>query len=281
VVVNRAVRAGPDCIVNQDQEAPVAKKLHVHPKLNKGYGWKPGLPSMAFPMYAARVELAALPPAVDLRPQCPPIYDQGQLGCCTGNGWAAAIQFLQMKQGIANFTPSRLFIYYNERVLDNDVPQDAGAAISDGAHAVSTQGCPHEDLWPYDITKFADPPPQPAVDDGLKHLALQVQQVSQDLTSMKEVLASGLPIVIGFVVYQSFETDAVTKTGIVPLPGHHEKKLGGHCVVVVGYDDSQSRFIMRNSWGTTWGMQGYFTMPYAYLTNPRLSSDFWMVTKTE
>ena len=98
---------------------------------------------------------------------------------------------------------------------------------------------------------------------------------------MKEVLADGLPIVIGFVVYQSFESDAVTNTGVVPMPGHHEKKLGGHCVVVVGYDDSQSRFILRNSWGTGWGMQGYFTMPYAYLTNPRLSSDFWMATQTE
>ncbi len=255
--------------------------LHVHP-LKKGYGWKPGLPSIAYPMYAARVEAAALPPAIDLRPQCPPVYDQGQLGSCTGNGWAGAIQFLQMKQGInPSFTPSRLFIYYNERARNNDIAIDSGAAISDGAHAVSEQGCPHEDLWPYDITKFTGPPPEAAVADGLKHLALQVQQVSQDLTSMKEVLSGGLPIIIGFVVYQSFESEEVSKTGIVPMPGHHEKKLGGHCVVIVGYDDSQSRFILRNSWGTGWGMQGYFTMPYAFLTNPRLASDFWMVSKTE
>ncbi len=254
------------------------KPLHVHP-LKKGYGWKPSLPSMAYPMYSARVEAAALPASVDLRPHCPPVYDQGQLGSCTGNGWAGAVQFLQMKQGVADFTPSRLFIYYNERVLDDDVPTDAGASISDGAHVASTQGCPHEDLWPYDVGKFADKPPANVFTDGLKHLVLQVQQVNQDLTSMKEVLASGLPIVIGFVVYQSFESDQVSKTGVVPLPGHHERKLGGHCVIVVGYDDSQSRFILRNSWGTGWGMNGYFTMPYAYLTNNRLSSDFWMATK--
>ncbi len=255
--------------------------LNVHPTLNKGYGWKPKLPTITHPLYSARVELGALPPKVDLRPECPPIYDQGQLGSCTGNGWAAAAEFLLMKQSLPVFTPSRLFIYYNERVADNDVATDAGAAISDGAHAVSTKGCASEALWPYDVTKFADPPPADVVADGAKHLVLQVQQVSQDLTSMKEVVASGLPIVIGFVVYPSFETPAVAKSGIVPMPSHHEKTIGGHCVVIVGYDDAHKMFIMRNSWGTGWGLDGYFMMPYAYLTNPRLSSDFWMASKIE
>jgi len=262
-------------------EDPVPKKLHVHPKLNKGYGWKPGLPNMKYPLYTARTEAAALPAKVDLRPECPAVYDQGQLGSCTGNGWAGAVEFLLKKQGLPDFTPSRLFIYYNERVIENDVSEDAGASISDGAHVVNTQGCPHENLWPYNIAVFAEKPPQAVYQDGVKHLALQVQQVAQNLTSMKEVLATGLPIVIGFTVYQSFESDHVTQTGIVPMPGHHEQVLGGHCVVLVGYDDSQSRFIVRNSWGTAWGLQGYCLMPYAYLTNHRLASDFWMATRTE
>jgi len=257
------------------------KPLHVHPKLRKGYGWKPGLPSQHFPMYSARVEAAALPAKIDLRPHCPAVYDQGQLGSCTGNAWAGMVEFLFLKQGLTDFTPSRLFIYYNERVLDGDVPQDAGASISDGANVVGKEGCPNEDLWPYDITKFAAQPPQNVYQDGLKHLAFNVQQVHQDLTSMKEVLASGLPIVVGFTVYQSFESDQVTETGIVPMPGHHEQVLGGHAVLVVGYDDSQSRFIVRNSWGTQWGLQGYFLMPYAYLTNRRLASDFWSANRTE
>jgi C1A family cysteine protease len=259
----------------------VPKPLRVHPKLNKGYGWKPSLPSIKHPLFSARVDAAALPPLVDLRPHCPAVYDQGQLGSCTGNGWAGAVEFLLMKQGLPDFTPSRLFIYYNERMLDNDVSQDAGASISDGAHVVSTQGCPHEALWPYDITAFADQAPPNVYQDGLQHLALQVQQVDQDLTAMKEVLADGLPIVIGFTVYESFESDEVTRTGIVPMPGYHEQVVGGHCVVIVGYDDSQSRFIVRNSWGAGWGLQGYCLMPYAYLTNSRLSSDFWMASQTE
>ena len=111
------------------------KPLRVHPKLIKGYGWKPGLPRISHPLYSARVELDALPPKVDLRPECPPVYDQGQLGSCTGNGWAGAVEFLFKKQGLQDFTPSRLFIYYNERVLDNDAeyvePLDMLAELMD------------------------------------------------------------------------------------------------------------------------------------------------------
>ena len=97
----------------------------------------------------------------------------------------------------------------------------------------------------------------------------------------QEAKDAGLPIVIGFVVYPSFESQAVATSGIVPMPSHHEKPIGGHCVVIVGYDDTHKMFIMRNSWGTGWGQKGYFMMPYAYLTNPRLSSDFWMASKIE
>lgn len=254
---------------------------HRHPTLNKGYGWKPKHPTIKYALYSARVEPGALPPKVDLRPQCPPIYDQGQLGSCTGNGWAGAVEFLRMKQKLTDFTPSRLFIYYNERVEDGDVPEDNGAAVSDGADVVTKLGCPDEKLWPYDVDKFADKPAAGAFTDAKQHLVLQVQQVSQDLTSMKEVLADALPIVVGFVVYESFESEQVTRTGIVPMPGHYEKKVGGHCVDLVGYDDSQNMFIARNSWGTGWGLEGYFMMPYTYMTNPRLASDFWMASVTE
>ena len=248
---------------------------HVHPTLNKGYGWRPKLPTTKFPLYSARVEAASLPPLIDLRPVFPPAYDQGQLGSCTGNGWAGAVEYLFRKQGLPDFTPSRLFIYYNERVHDNDVATDAGAAISDGAQVVTTLGCPQETLWPYEIAEFAAEPPPPVYADGLKHLELSVQQVDQDLTAMKEVLAQGDPIVIGFTVYESFEGPQVAQTGIVPMPSKHEKVVGGHCVVIAGYDDSKTSFIIRNSWGTEWGIDGYAYMPYAYLTNPRLASDFW------
>ena len=116
------------------------------PRQIKRFGWVPDLPDARDHLYAAPPQyLTNLPAKADLRDGCPKeIYDQGQLGSCTGNGWAAAVEFLRMKQGLTDFTPSRLFIYYNERVEDGDVPQDAGAAVSDGADVVSKIGCPDE-----------------------------------------------------------------------------------------------------------------------------------------
>ena len=255
------------------------RPLHVHPTLGKGYGWRPGLPSHKHPLRTAHVEMAALPPMVDLRPKCPPVYDQGQLGSCTANAWAGLGEFLQMEEKIPSYTPSRLFIYYCERDEDGDVDQDAGSSLSTGANVVSTLGCPNETLWPYVVADFADKPPADAYAAGLQNLVLSPQQVQQTLAAMKSVLADGLPIAIGFTVYESFESAAVASTGIVPMPGRGEQVLGGHAVDVVGYVDSLARFIVRNSWGTDWGMDGYFEIPYAYLTNPRLASDFWMADK--
>jgi C1A family cysteine protease len=244
------------------------------------YGWIPDLPDHRDQMFAAApLFLAALPTAVDLRPQCPTeIYDQGQLGSCTGNAIAGAIEFLQMKQKAADiFTPSRLFIYYNERVIEGSVNSDSGAQIRDGIKTVANEGACHEKIWPYVIAKFRAKPSKAAFADGAKHTAIQYQRLVQTLTEMKGCLASGYPFVFGFTVYESFEGADVTKTGVVPYPASGEKVLGGHAVLAVGYDDASQRFIVRNSWGATWGMKGYFTMPYSYLTTSTLSDDFWTI----
>ena len=245
----------------------------------KHYGWLRDLPDQRDHLYAAPVAaLVALPTSVDLRSHCPPVYDQGQLGSCTGNGIAAALQFERMKQKLTpNFIPSRLFIYYNERVMEHTVNSDSGAAIRDGIKSVAKQGdCP-ETEWPYDITKFTQKPPSQCYHDALKYKAVQYQRLVQSVNQMKGCLASGYPFIFGFTVYDSFESQQVAQNGVVPMPGSTEQVLGGHCVVAVGYDDSQQRFIVRNSWGTGWGIQGYCTMPYAYLTDSNLASDFWTI----
>jgi Cysteine protease len=245
----------------------------------KHYGWLRDIPDQRDHLYAAPVAaLVALPPSIDLRNQCPPVYDQGQLGSCTGNGIAAALQFERMKQELTpDFIPSRLFIYYNERVIEHTVNSDSGAAIRDGIKSVSKQGdCP-ESEWPYDITKFAQKPLPQCYHDAFEYKAVQYQKLVQNVNQMKGCLASGYPFVFGFTVYDSFESQQVAQTGVVPMPGSTEQVLGGHCVVAVGYDDSQQRFIVRNSWGADWGIQGYCTMPYAYLTDPNLASDFWTI----
>ncbi|MPQ87117.1 C1 family peptidase [Pseudomonas sp. MAFF 730085] len=245
----------------------------------KQYGWIRDLPDHRDHLYAAPpAMLVALPPSVDLRPQCPPVYNQGQLGSCTANGIAGAIQFDRMKQKLTPlFEPSRLFIYYNERVIEHTVDSDSGAMIRTGIKSVGVQGdCP-ESEWPYDITKFTVKPPQKCYTDAKKYKAVQYQKVAQNLNQMKGCLAAGYPFVLGFSVYESLESEEVTKTGIVPMPASTEKMLGGHCVLAVGYDDAKQRFIIRNSWGDAWGMKGYGTLPYGYLMDENLSSDFWTI----
>jgi C1A family cysteine protease len=245
----------------------------------KGYGWTPDLPDHRDLFYTApAMHLKALPPKMDLRPHCPPVYNQGQLGSCTANSIAGAVEFDQMKQGLPSvFVPSRLFIYYNERAMEGTVSQDSGAQIRDGIKSVGKLGVCPETEWPYNIKKFALKPPAACFKDAVQYRALSYQKVARDLSQMKGCLASGYPFVFGFTVYESFESAAVAKTGRVPLPSAGETVLGGHAVMAAGYDDSQQVFIVRNSWGTGWGLKGYFLMPYAYLTHPGLSSDYWTV----
>lgn len=246
----------------------------------KRYGWIPDLPDHRDSLYAAPVPLLQqLPPKVDLRPQVTfPPYDQGELGSCTANAIAGAIQFAQLKEKTNAFTPSRLFIYYNERVIESTVPYDSGAQIRDGIKSVSTIGaCPESD-WPYIIDKFADKPTDPpSYKDAPLGKVVLYKRVIQNLAQMKACLASEYPFVFGFTVYESFESDLVAKTGEVPMPAPGEQVLGGHAVLAVGYDDTIQRFIVRNSWGPVWGIKGYFTMPYAYMTQKDLADDFWTI----
>lgn len=243
------------------------------------YGWAPDVPDQRDHLYAAPVvRLKALPARVDLRPKCPPVYDQGQLGSCTANAIGAAIQFDRRKQkSKPNFVPSRLFIYYNERAMEHTIDSDAGAQIRDGIKSVSKQGvCPETD-WKYDIAKFRDKPPPPCFKTALKYKAVQYMRLPQVLNQMKGCLASGYPFVFGFSVYESFEGEEVAKSGVANMPASNEKLLGGHAVLAVGYDDSKQAFIVRNSWGAGWGMRGYFTLPYAYVTDANLAADFWTI----
>jgi C1A family cysteine protease len=244
----------------------------------KRYGWVADLPDHRDHIYAAPMQVVtSLPPKVDLREQCPPVYDQGQLGSCTANSIAASIEFDLIKQKKEDFMPSRLFIYYNEREIEGTADSDSGAQIRDGIKSVGSQGNCRENEWPYDISKFAEKPPQKCYDDAIKHKAVSYQRVVRTLNQMKGCLASGYPFVLGFTVYDSFESQQVAQTGNAPMPAAGENVIGGHAVVAVGYDDSQNHFIVRNSWGIGWGMKGYFTMPYAYLLDQNLSDDFWTI----
>lgn len=247
------------------------------------YGWVADQPDQRDFRYAAgRATVAQLPPSVDLTGQCPMVYDQGQLGSCTANAIGGAFEFEQDKQNkAADFMPSRLFIYYNERVIENTVGSDSGAQIRDGIKSVNQQGVCPETLWPYEITRFTQKPSDACYQAAQQHQAVSYQRVQRNIQQMKGCLAEGYPFVLGFTVYESFESPEVAKTGILNMPVQTEKEVGGHAVVAVGYDDAQGRFRIRNSWGASWGRGGYFTMPYQYLLDENLSDDFWTIRLVE
>jgi C1A family cysteine protease len=167
--------------------------------------------------------------------------------------------------------------------MEGTVSEDAGASIRDGMKSVANQGVCPESEWPYNIKKFTVKPTKQCYTDALKFRSVVYRSVPQNLNSIKSALATARGVVFGISVYESFESDAVAKTGIVPLPAKGEKMLGGHCVRLVGYTDSgladvpAGYFIGMNSWGTGWGLKGFFALPYAYVTNPNLASDLWVV----
>ncbi len=248
------------------------------PRTNCRYGWIPDLPDARDRVYKLPRRAGALPPAADLRSGCPVVYDQGDLGSCTANAIGAAIEFDQMKQKMAAATPSRLFIYYNERAIEGTIDTDSGAQIRDGIKTVASQGACPETMWPYAEQSFASRPPDPCYAYAKLHPAVQYARVAQDAAQMKACLAAGYPFVFGFTVYESFESDAVEQSGVVPMPDATETVIGGHAVMAVGYNDKSQTFLVRNSWGNSWGMSGYFTIPYAYLTDSDLADDFWVIS---
>lgn len=241
-----------------------------------GYGWIPDKPDSRDLKFAvSQPVIKKLPLKVDLRAQLPPVYSQGPIGSCTAQSVCAAFHFCQKKAKLYDFAPSRLFTYYTARDLEGTVNEDSGAMLRDAIKAINKFGACPESIWPYDINKFTVKPTPTCYDTASRHTAVSYFQLSQNLNQMKGCLSEGFPFAFGMTVYDSFEGENVANTGVVQMPSSNEQQIGGHAVLVVGYEDSQQRFIVRNSWGSDWGLAGHFTLPYAFIVNPDLATDFW------
>lgn len=258
---------------------PAALKLGL-PKVSpeKFYGWIPDIPDHRDFLYkSVRPSRLRVPSAVDLREFCSEVENQGQLGSCTANALAGNIEYLDNRDGDGRFTDkSRLFIYYNERVIEHSVGTDAGAMLRDGIKTLHQNGVCAESEWPYDITRFAVKPPAVCYADAKAHCIESYHRIAS-IDEMLACLAEGFPFVFGFAVYESFESAETARTGVVKMPDKSEAMIGGHAVMAVGYNQYAKRFIVRNSWGASWGMSGYFTMPFEYVE--KLADDFWTIRK--
>ena len=227
-------------------------------------------------------EIVTLPRVVDHRdkPYMPIPLDQGSLGSCGANAMANSLSFVNGKESLAEFHPSRLALYYECRVfVEHQSPDlDSGVTIADMCRAVRAfNACPEED-WPYDISKFMLPPPKKAMLDALQHAKFESVSVPQRLSSIKSFIASGFPVLFGIQVFESFESQAVAETGFVPLPDTSvEACIGGHALCMMGYSDDKQAFLVLNSWSLHWAIRGFCWMPYQYILNRQICSDLWCV----
>ena len=211
--------------------------------------------------------------SADLRSGMPPVFEQGSLGSCTAQAITAAVIFASKCQTLL----SRLFLYFNERAAIGTTSYDSGAIIRDGLKSVVKQGSVPETSWPYAVEALTTQPPSSLYAVALKDLVVRYATVPQNLVSLRCAILEGYPVVFGISAFSSFFSDP---GGNIPLPQPGEQLLGGHAILLVGFDNATKRFIFRNSWGEGWGQAGYGTIPYDYVTNPGLASDFWVVERT-
>jgi C1A family cysteine protease len=237
-----------------------------------------------------RVE-EATPASADLRQWCSPIEDQGNLGSCTANAGAGLLEYFQRRAYGKHLDGSRLFLYKATRNLLGWTG-DQGAYLRTTMKAMALFGLPPENHWPYDIAQFDTEPPAFCYAFAQSYQALKYyrldppgQDTSKTLEALKENLAVGLPAMFGFTVYSSIPGPGDGK-GEIPFPKPGDAVEGGHAIVAVGYDDKKTigkdtgALLIRNSWGTEWGMAGYGWLPYSYVL-AGLAVDFWSLVESK
>ena len=236
----------------------------------------------AAPRSKAKYADAQLPARVDLRPFMTPVEAQGDLNSCTANATAGAYEYLILRHKKINYDVSRLFIYYNARLVDDEI-EDEGSTIESALDGLKEHGACAETTYPYDEDYVNDEPPQEAYDEAGDFLVEQVELVEVSLNAWKSALAQGYPVIFGIALFDSFDNQR--RKGLVPMPTATEKTReshSGHAMLCVGYSDTDRVFIVRNSWGEEWGDNGYCYMPYDYMMNEEYNDgDCWIIKQLE
>jgi len=245
------------------------------------YGWRRDCLDRRDRKWSApRALLKNLPSSVDNRDLMPPVWNQQFTNTCTGQSMAAQIYGFQKNAQVAKpIVPSSLFIYWNTRDIEDTEAVDSGATLRNTIKAVARWGFASEECWPFDTKKVLTQPVKPCYVEAEPRKITAYARVDQRLDQLKAYLAARGTISFGFAVYANFESQNVAKTGILTMPDqNNDAPVGGHAVLLVGYDDAKKMFLVRNSWGSDWGIGGYFWMPYSYVLSPDLAADFWTVT---
>lgn len=237
-------------------------------------GYIPDLPDQRDYRFAIS-QPAPVPAKSNMRSKMPPVYNQGALGSCVANAVAGVCQYNEIVQKKSwQWTPSRLFQYYNTRLLMGTVDVDSGSGIRDALRAAEHYGIVDENLWQYKTEQFKVRPPDVAYQSASLHPVTRYERVNQTMADMRQIIAKHHPIILGAMLYAGAFTGP---NGNIPMPALSEKPWGGHSIVLCGYDDSVNRFILRNSWSAQWGDGGYGTLPYEYALNPGLAGDMWTI----
>jgi C1A family cysteine protease len=248
--------------------------------MNHFYGYKPDPVDERDFLFAEKPEL--VPSSIDLRNYCSTVRDQGNLGSCTGFSMTVGLlEFMTLVRGTYKTKFSPMYLYYKEREIEDSIDYDAGAYIRDGLKVLKNNGVARESYWPYVISKFTVKPSARA-DTNAKIKSHKILSYSRIITlnGIKSALNKKQGVVLGFTVYESFESDECNTTGRMPMPEPNESILGGHAVFCCGYQDDTTwegggYLIVKNSWSKDWGDKGYFYMPYAFLNSKDDVSDIW------
>ena len=214
------------------------------------------------------------------------VYDQGSLHCCTANALCSAYGLELMRQSMESnsvyeyFDSSRLFLYYNSRLYDETTDRNTGVSVRHAFKSMKKYGLCTEASWPYDEQNFSVEPSSSCYQEGLGNSIANYSRLDQDIDEFRACLKAGYPFTVGFKIYSSFWNLENNISWLMPVPTDDEirqEKPLLHTVLAVGYDDDTQRITILNSWGRSFGNDGYFYMPYEYILNNKRAFDFWKI----